>query len=377
MAYDMNRIRILIVDRSIPMQQKLQRLLERDPNFEVVGAAVNGHLALANMPCLRADLVLLDIANPELDGLQTLATLREAYPTLPMLVFSQLTGRGASTTLDALQLGASACLLKPSPDEDLERCVLGELSKKIKTLSMRHLGSSEILASPPTDPSPAPVGAPAALDTLAHKEIPTKQRLFNQAEIVAIAASTGGPKAISSLLTWLPKSFATPIIIVQHMAPGFTKTFANSLRRQTGRDVRALEGSEALHAATVWLAPSGRHLVVRRNGVSIEVAPNDEPPENACSPSADVMFRSVAEEFGSRSLAVMLTGMGCDGLAGCRVIREAGGTILVQDQASSACWGMPGQVATAGLADEVLSLTDLPQAIVHRTSIPSVRRAHS
>lgn len=373
----MNSIRILIVDRSPPMQQKLQRLLERDPEFEVVGTAVNGHLALAKVPYHRADLVLLDITKPELDGLQTLVILREAFPTLPMIVFSQLTRRGSSTSLDALQLGASTCLLKPSTDEDLERCVSGELSNKIKSLRMRQIGSSEILVSPPTEPPLALAAVPVDLNALAHKEIPTKQRLFNKAEIVAIAASTGGPRALSSLLTWLPKSFATPIIVVQHMTPGFTKTFADSLRRQTGRDVRALEGTEPLHAASVWLAQSGRHLVVRRNGASIEVAPNDAPPENSCSPSADVMFRCVAEVFGSRSLAVMLTGMGCDGLAGCRVIREVGGAILVQDEASSTCWGMPGQVATAGLADEVLSLTDLSRAIVHHTSIPSIRRAYS
>ena len=187
------------------------------------------------------------------------------------------------------------------------------------------------------------------------------------AEIVAIATSTGGPNALASLLSSLPPSFLTPIVVVQHMASGFTATLAESLRRQTGRNVREVDGVQSLDAAEVWIAPGGRHLVVTHRGRTIQVASHDAPPENGCCPSADVLFRSVVDVFGSRCLAVVLTGMGCDGLAGCRAIRQAGGTILVQDEASSIAWGMPGQVATAGLADDVLPLTDLAQEICRRT----------
>ena len=363
------------------MRQKLQRLLDRDPDLEVVGTAANGHLALARLPQQRPDLVLMDIAQPEMEGLKTLGSLREAYPILPVMIFSQLTGRGSQTTLDALQLGASAYLLKPASGEDLERCVSGELTKKIKSLCATwQTRASETLfsqrAEKSSDISPAEVPVePIYAHTSA--EIPLRRQSANPAEIVAIATSTGGPNALASLLSSLPASFVTPIIVVQHMTSGFTKTLAESLRRQTGRNVREVETAEPLDAAAVWIAPGGRHLVVHRSGATVRVAPNDDPPENSCCPSADVMFRSVADVFGSRCLAVMLTGMGCDGLAGCRAIRNAGGAILVQDEASSISWGMPGQVAAAGLADEVLSLTDLPQEICRRTSIPRVRRAQS
>ena len=152
------------------------------------------------------------------------------------------------------------------------------------------------------------------------------------------------------------------------MPSGFTATLAESLRRQTGRNVREVETIQPLHAAEAWIAPGGRHLMVTRRGATVQVAPSDDPPENACCPSADVLFRSVAEVFGSSGLAVVLTGLSYDGLAGCRAIRQAGGSILVQDEASSVAWGMPGQIATAGLADEVLSLDELATAIARRTA---------
>jgi two-component system chemotaxis response regulator CheB len=377
----MNRIRILIVDGSSAMRQKLQRLLDRDPDLEVVGTAANGQLALARLPHQRPDLVLVDVAQPEMEGLKTLAALREAYPILPVMIFSQLTRRGSQTTLDALQLGASAYLLKPTSGEDLERCVSGELTKKIKSLcATQQSRASETLfsqrAEKPSDITPEEVRF-EAIDAHNSAEIPTRCPSGSPAEIVAIATSTGGPNALASLLSSLPASFVTPIVVVQHMTSGFTKTLTESLRRQTGRNVREVETAEPLDAASVWIAPGGRHLVVLRRGATVQVAPIDDPPENSCCPSADVMFRSVADVFGSRSLAVMLTGMGCDGLAGCRAIRNAGGTILVQDEGSSISWGMPGQVAAAGLADEVLSLTDLPLEICRRTSVPRFRRAQS
>ena len=359
----MKRIRVLIVDGDTTSRQTLLRLLDRDQELEIVGAVASERLALAKLSDLSPDVVLLDVALPEREGLKTLAAMRETHLALPIIMFSRLTERGSQTTLDALQLGANDYVTKPESNADLERCVQGELTTKIKTLvAAQHPALKPEAQAKELRQSTIPS---LALQASMRQLSPTPSHV---AEIVAIATSTGGPNALASLLSSLPPSFATPIVIVQHMASGFTTTLAESLRRQTGRNVREVETVHPLHAASVWIAPGGRHLVVIRQRLTVQVATNGDPPENNCCPSADVMFRSVADVFSSRCLAVVLTGMGYDGLAGCRTIRQAGGTILVQDEASSVAWGMPGQVATAGLADDVLPLTGLAQEICRRTT---------
>ncbi|MFO0871479.1 MAG: chemotaxis-specific protein-glutamate methyltransferase CheB [Pirellulales bacterium] len=359
----MKQIRVLIVDGVSTTRQTLQRLLDQDRELEVVGAVASGRLALSRLNDLCPDLVLLDVALPELEGLQTLAALRKTHPTLPVIMFSSLTQRGSQTTVDALLLGASDYVTRPTSNAELERCMRSELIAKIKSLASRRQEGEAVLSRPRLAPTVAPVTPNASVARLAY---PCAGHV---AEIVAIATSTGGPSALASLLSSLPPSFSAPIVVVQHMASGFTGTLAESLCRQTGRNVREVQTTESLNSAAVWIAPGGRHLVVKRQGAAIRVAPHDDPPENGCCPSADVLFRSVVDAFGSRCLAVVLTGMGNDGLAGCRAIRRAGGTILVQDEASSIAWGMPGHVATAGLADVVLPLADLPQEICRRTTI--------
>lgn len=365
----MNRIRVLLVESSSLTRQTLSRLLGRDLDLEVVAATATGRLALSHLNELNPDLVLLDIAGPEKEGLITLKAIRGTHPRLPVVIFSALTERGSQTTVDALLLGASDYLKKPESKVDFELCVQNELISKIKSL----IAANRI--TPGRNPAPS---RQEGKSSVPHIDQPVAQiapsipsvarRASPPAQIVAIATSTGGPNALASLLSALPSSFTTPIVVVQHMAAGFTSTLSESLRRQTGRNVREVDSVQPLNAASVWLAPGGRHLVLIQQGAAIQVAPLDAPPENSCCPSADVLFRSVVEIYGPRCLAVVLTGMGYDGLAGCRAIRQAGGTILVQDQASSIAWGMPGQVATAGLADLVLPLIDLPQEIQRRTA---------
>ena len=357
----MKRIRLLIADRSPTTRLTVSRLLERDQELEVVGTAASGRIALAKLHDRCPDVLVLDVELAEMGGLQTLAAVRESHPLLPVIMFSKLTQRGSEATVEALMLGANDYVCKPEAGADFERCVLGELSAKIKSL----------VASAPASPRPTRESSERSVATSPPLAPPP---LSHVAQIVAIAASTGGPHALARLLSSLPASFTTPIVVVQHMASGFTKSFAESLCRQTGRDVREADSVQPLDAAAVWLASSGRHLVVTRKGTTVQVAPHSGPPENECCPSADVLFRSVAAIFGPSGLAVVLTGIGCDGLAGCRSIRQGGGSILVQDQASSVAWGMPGQVATAGLADLVLPLSGLSAEICRRTAGTRARR---
>ena len=437
----MKRIRVLIVDGVSTTRRMVSDLLGRDLELEVVGSMASGRLALDRLVDLSPDVVLLDVAQPDFEGLKTLAAIRETHPRLPVIMFSGLTERGSQATMDALFLGASDYVMKPASNAALKCCVQGELTAKIKSLGTaqhavqpdkppssreaptpkregkapvehsnlpgatcgergteslsprpghvntnragRGVGGERKSSVVPAPSPPAPLprvrgrGEPAetwkpgdghTLPKTSPVEASPSRPVTHTAEIVAIAASTGGPNALATLLSSLPPSFVTPIVIVQHMASGFTATLADSLCRQTGRNVREVETAQPLDAAAAWIAQGGRHLVVSRKGVAEMVAPSDDPTENGCRPSADVMFRSVADLFGSRCLAVVLTGMGHDGLAGCRAIRQAGGTILVQDEASSIAWGMPGQVATAGLADAVLPLSEVSLEICRRTT---------
>ncbi len=361
----MIQIRVLIVEDSSLIRRKMAEILGRHPDLKVVAAVATGRLALANLHDLIPDVVLVGVSLPEKEGLKTLATLRQSSPELPIIVFSRLVERGSQTTVDVMLLGATDYVTQPESASDFDRCVQLELTEKIKALAI------------PRQALPvAAVTAPDSHQLFAQRTHAAEQVVIPRrsmasspvADIVAIATSTGGPNALATLLSALPSSFNTPIVVVQHMPAGFTTTLSESLRRQTGRNIQEVNSIQPLNAAPVWLAPGGRHLVVRREGMQLQVEPHDGPSENGCTPSADVLFRSVVEHFGSRCLAVVLTGMGCDGLAGSRLVRQSGGQVLAQDEASSVAWGMPGQVATAGLADDVLPLMDLPHEIQRRTN---------
>ena len=361
----MNRIRLLIVDESSVSRDALRKILSADADLEIVGITGSGKVALARLTELNPTVVLLDVIEPEKEGLKTLAALRQKAPSLPVIMFSHLTDRGCQTTVDALLLGATNYLKKPDSNTELESCIRNELTKKIKNLGtpssdQSGLRLSEVLAGMRQN---RVAGTPAAVENLPLDTMDPQVRSSRSVELVAIATSTGGPNALASLLSSLPKSFATPIVIVQHMGAGFTTSLAESLSRQSGRTVRVVDHAHSLSDSTVWIAAGGRHVTVTKRGGVIQVAPNDEPEVNGCRPSADVLFQSVATAVGPRCVAVVLTGMGSDGLAGCRMIKQAGGSILVQDEASSIVWGMPGQVASAGLADMVLPLADISRYI--------------
>ena len=361
----MNPIRILIVDESSVSRDALRKILGADADLEIVAVTGSGKVALARLTELNPDVVLLDVIEPEKEGLKTLAALRQKAPSLPVIMFSQLTDRGSQTTVDALLLGATNYLKKPDSIAELESGIHNELTKKIKNLGTPSSDQSSLRLREGL----AGMRLNRVAGTQAVVEKPTRESKVFQArssrsvELVAIATSTGGPNALASLLSSLPGSFVTPIVIVQHMGAGFTTGLAESLSRQSGRTVRVVDNAQSLTDSTVWIAAGGRHVTVTKRGSVMQVVPNDEAEVNGCRPSADVLFQSVATAVGAHCVAVVLTGMGSDGLAGCRMIRQAGGTILVQDEASSIVWGMPGQVATAGLADMVLPLADISRYI--------------
>ncbi len=344
----MPRIRVLIVDDTVVVRSRLSKILSADPDLEVVGVAATGQIALAKIPQLSPDVVILDVEMPEMDGLQTLAAIRQRDRTLPVIMFSALTRIGAVATVEALSLGASDYATKPSQSESIEAAnqqIQDTLIPKIKTL-----GGKEGISPVPKLPAPAP------------------QRQNQPIEVVAIAASTGGPNALSVLLSQLPANFPVPIVIAQHMPPIFTQLLAERLTAKCQVKVKEAVSGEVLLPGTAWIAPGDYHLNVVSEGATSQLMTHQDSPENFCRPSADVLLRSIAQVYGARSLAVILTGMGQDGLRGCEQIREKGGQILTQDQATSVVWGMPGFVANAGLADAVLPLEDLAGEILRRIS---------
>ena len=348
----MQPVRILIVDDSAVVRKVLSNMLASDPEIVVAGTAGNGHLALARIPDLKPDLITLDIEMPGMDGLETLVEIRKFYPKLPVIMFSTLTERGAAATLDALTRGASDYVTKPSHEsaEVSQERVREELLRKIKSLCAVRM--------PQPRPGPAKVSVPTRTGA-----IPAR------IDVVAIGTSTGGPNALTTLIPQFPADFPVPIVIVQHMPPLFTRLFAERLNTLARLAVREGEEGRKLQRGEVWIAPGDRHMTVARKETGFVLGTNQEAQENSCRPAVDVLFRSVAQAFGANVLGVVLTGMGADGTRGSAEIRGAGGEVIVQDEASSVVWGMPGSVVAASLADRIFPLAGMAAEVVRRVSM--------
>ncbi len=348
-----------MVDDAVVVRRMLTDVLASDPAFEVAGAAANGRIALAKIPQVNPDIVILDVEMPEMDGLETLAAIRKIYPMMPVIMFSTLTQRGAAATLDALALGANDYVTKPSNVGGATQAIAAireTLIPKIKMFCARVAGFQ-----------PAPLVLPPALRS--HTPLALQlPRANNRLDIVAIGISTGGPNALAELMPRFPADFPVPIVIVQHMPPIFTKLLADRLSAKA--QIRVDEGSPGsiVQAGVAWVAPGDFHMVVERDGAVTKIGTHREPPENSCRPAVDVLFRSVVKAYGSGTLGIVMTGMGQDGLRGSEYIREVGGQVLAQDEASSVVWGMPGYVVQAGLANRVLPLDQLGAEIVRRVT---------
>jgi len=348
----MQPVRILVVDDSAVIRKVLTHLLSSDPEIVVVGTAGNGHQALARIPETMPDLLTLDIEMPGMDGLETLVEIRKLYPKLPVIMFSTLTERGATATLDALARGASDYVTKPSQSggsETSRERVQEELIRKIKALCLVRV--------PPPRPRVRPPFPTASA------------RAPGRVDVVAIGTSTGGPNALTVLIQQIPADFPVPIVIVQHMPALFTRLLAERLNALGRLQVREGKAGEKLQRGQIWIAPGDFHMTVARKGPDFVLGINHDPQENSCRPAVDVLFRSVAESYRSNVLAVVLTGMGSDGTRGSSAIRQAGGEVIVQDEASSVVWGMPGNVVAASLSDSIYPLAGIAPELVRRVSL--------
>jgi two-component system, chemotaxis family, protein-glutamate methylesterase/glutaminase len=423
-------IRILVVDDSVVIRKLVTQTLNEVRGMEVAATAATGKIALAKIEQVKPDIVILDVEMPEMDGIETLQHIRKIAPRLPVIMFSTKTERGAAATIDALTRGASDYVAKPSNVGNVLTAmqrVRDELVPKIQALT----GGARTPGKPPSSPLATLAAAatastttqiartmpiattttattmplPAAPSTssatgtsplsrmttqvIARSQVTTSTpvivldgpvRLHRATgprppvEIIAIGASTGGPNALSELLTQLPEDFPVPIVIVQHMLATFTRHFAERLATQCRIKIVEANAGDSVVPGHAYIARGDYHLLTERRLGRTSLAMNQDVAENFCRPAVDVLFRSIAQSYGSGALAVVLTGMGHDGLRGCGAIRDAGGDVIVQDEQSSVVWGMPGFVARAGLASQVLALDQMAGELRRRVG-PAPRAA--
>lgn len=353
-------IRVLIVDDSAVIRGLITKSLEQEPEIIVAGTAMNGERALSWMLSNPVDVVILDVEMPVMDGLTALQRIQSDFPDVPVIMASGLTSQGAKTTVKALSLGAVGCVAKPQTASAAEsiRVLSRELVMMIKAVGAKR--SSATQAVPATTPvSPVGMSAPAASSSLFKRNI----KFYKQPEVLVIGTSTGGPKALAELMPQIPVDFPIPILIVQHMPPGFTEILASHIQKDSGRITVEAKHDQPLEPNKTYVAPGGSHLLIgEKSGQKVTLI-NQAPPEHFCRPSVNPLFRSAAEHYGSATLAVMLTGMGEDGIEGSHEVARVGGTIIAQDEASSVVWGMPAAVVMAGLADKVLPLSEVATEI--------------
>jgi two-component system chemotaxis response regulator CheB len=354
----LKEIKILIVDDSRIYRSLVAKTLEDETDIRVVGSVMNGRKAVDFIEEGREipDIVTLDQEMPEMDGLSTLNAIeafnRKKGTKIACIMLSAFTQKGSEITLKALEAGAFDFIAKPqaeNADENFQN-LKNQLLTKIRAFQLQRK-----------------TGREPSFSGLIRKT--PEKTTEAKAGIVLIGSSTGGPKALMTLLPELCEKISQPIALVQHMPPKFTASLAESLDRKCRHKVLESRGGEVIESEHVYIAPGGRHMVIRKDASGRPITGlNDQPPENGCRPAVDVLFRSAASKYGGDALALVLTGMGSDGTKGLAPLQRAGAHILVQDEASSVVWGMPGSAVAAGRVHEILPLEKIAEAVASKCS---------
>jgi two-component system chemotaxis response regulator CheB len=355
------RIRVLVVDDSVVIRRLVANSLELDPTLELVGTASNGVIGMQRIEQLNPDVVTLDIEMPEMDGLEMLRRIRHDFPRIRVIMFSTLTERGAAKTLEALTLGADDYVAKVSNQGSLDLSIARLREEMIPKIKQFFRLPDQAHGSAASDTAYAPAAPSAARDKSGF------QKMGVRPKAVVIGVSTGGPTALGAILPALPADFALPVFIVQHMPPLFTRLLAERINATCKVPAEEATQDSLVGPGKILIAPGDFHMKLASNGSGIRVVLDQGPRLNSCRPAVDALFTSAGEVYGGAVLAVILTGMGQDGLRGVRTLKALGATVLVQDEASSVVWGMPGAVADAGLADRVLPLDDVMPEILRIT----------
>jgi two-component system chemotaxis response regulator CheB len=332
----------MVVDDSAVIRGLLTKTLETDPEIKVVSTVGNGQAAIDAVKRNDIDVVVLDIEMPVMDGLTALPKLLEAKPGVQVIMASTLTLKGASVSMKALSLGAADYLPKPTTT------TWGLVARK-----KRGLPPGSAAAPGSNVPAPPKKLYPGAVTLRAAPVVQGK------VDCLAIGSSTGGPQALFNVFRALGRVDRMPVFVTQHMPATFTTILAEHLSQASGMPAAEAKDGEAALPGRIYVAPGDFHMTVESQGGGMTIRLNKNPPENFCRPAVDPMLRSIAKAYGNRTLFVMLTGMGQDGLKGARELVNAGSTVIAQDEASSVVWGMPGAVASAGLCTAVLPLNEI------------------
>ena len=354
-------IKILVVDDSAFMRKAISMMLESDPSIKVVGTARDGEEGVEKVRRLKPDLVTMDIEMPRMDGLAALREIMMKCPT-PVMMISSITTEGAEATLEALELGAVDFIPKQSSYVSLDIVkIRDDLLKKIKDIVHRkhHLMamyrqrqfSRLAKSSPSAVATPAPPKKDYTHVSIDRPKVVGKR--LHRVEIIAIGSSTGGPPALQKVIPALPGNLPVGVVIAQHMPPMFTKSLADRLNGLSKVTVREAVDGEILEPGTVLIAPGGQHLTVKKRGTKAVIHISPEPKDTLYHPCIDVMFHSVANEFGKATMGVMLTGMGSNGLDGSRNLKERGGVLIAQNEETCVVYGMPRAVIEANIVDHV------------------------
>lgn len=346
-----NKIRVLVVDDSLLMRRIISDTINNDPALEVIDKAKNGQEALEKTFNLKPDVVTLDINLPVIDGITVLEKIMQKQPTRVIMI-SAYTRKGTTATMKALELGAVDFIAKPA----------GEVSLDIYKLKDEIISKIKLAAKISLDRFLSTIAASKA-------EQPPRIKLFSVLKkLVVIGASTGGPKAVLDVLQALPAGLPAAFLIVQHMPKGFTLSFAERISWQSKIKTKEAEDGDIILADRAYVAPAGHHMALEKDDNRLRVRLNQDALVNYVRPSVDVTLNSAVKLFGKNVISVILSGMGKDGLEGCRKIKEKGGVIIAQDEETSVVWGMPKAVSDAGLADMVLPVAEIADAIVKELS---------
>jgi two-component system chemotaxis response regulator CheB len=352
----MSHIRIFVVDDSVVYRTILLKIINSITGVRTVGVAGNGKEALELIPKVKPDLITLDVNMPVMDGLESLRQLHEVYPQNKVIMISAYTQEGATATLEALRAGALDFITKPDTGNEVLNATL--LKEQFTTIISKY---ADLLHNAETDIQPE-VKKSTVVEILPDL---INTPLSGQPQVIAIGISTGGPKALEELLLQLPANFPLPVLIVQHMPKLFTKSLAEALGRKVHVKVVEAQDEEILRASTVYIAPGGLQMKIRRTSSGmVQIQITDEPPENHCKPSADYLFRHVAQVYGGNAVGVIMTGMGSDGVLGLKLMKRRGAMIIAQDRQTCTVWGMPRMAVEAGVVDNVLPLQEIAPELI-------------
>lgn len=339
------KIRVLVVDDSLLMRNIISDSIASDPALEVIGKAKNGQEALEKIFTLKPDVVTLDINLPVIDGISVLEEVMKKQPTR-IIMLSAYTREGTTATMKALELGAIDFIAKPS----------GEISLDLYKLRDEIIAKIKLAAKVELDKFLSAVSG-GIVGRIKKKPVAIQK-------VVVIGASTGGPKAVLDVMQEIRGGLPASFLIVQHMPKGFTLSFAERISWQSGVKTKEAEDNDLVLADKAFVAPAGYHMALEEDDEHLKIRLNQEALVNFVRPSVDVTMRSAVEIFGKDTIGVILTGMGKDGLEGCRRIKEKGGSVIIQNQETSVVWGMPKSVYEAGLADKVLPVSKIAEAVI-------------